>query len=351
MAPRVWAKQVSPVHKTTEQFVFEHDTVTDWLLEPENPSVRYYALRDLMGRPPTDPAVAEAQESIQRSPLVTELLNHQMPDGSWRGARGDLWEEKGSVFSLLLLGELGAIAPKSTGRALDFLHEHYQLPTGRISYRPVDSPRRREGSSTWMWCVTAVALRAALLLGHADHPLVESAVSFFEESHEDKGGWHCSVYSSDPAKVRPPNCYMGGIKALGAFSVIPQNKRSKKLRAIMNQEVETCLDNHVCFYRVNPKGEPAIKRSWLKLAFPRYWRSDALEATDVLVSLGIRDERIQDALDLIRGKQQSDGRWLLDFSETKRAWIQLDEEGTPSKWITLRALRTLRDSKSRAPNP
>ena len=331
--------------KHLEQFVSEHRPTIDWLLQPENPSIRYHALRDLMGLPSTDPAVVEAREGIQRSPPVTELLNHQLPDGSWRGTRGDLWEEKGSIFSLLILGELGVTQTERTRKALDFLHEHYQLPTGRITYRPADSPRRKESASTWMWCVTAVALRAALLLGHANHALVQAAISFFEEFHDDKGGWRCSVYSANPEKVRPPNCYMGGIKALSAFSIVPPSKRSKTLRAIIDQEVETCLDNRVYFYRLNPKGEPAIKRAWLKFAFPRYWRSDVLEATDVLTCLGVRDERMHDALDLIRGKQQSDGRWVLDFSETKRAWVQLDQEGTSSKWVTLRALRALHNSK------
>jgi hypothetical protein len=192
-----------------------------------------------------------------------------------------------------------------------------------------------------MWCITAVTLRAALLLGHADHPLAQAAISFLEENHEDKGGWHCSVYSSDPTKVRPPNCYMGGIKALSAFSLIPPNKRSKKLRAIIDQEVETCLQNHIYYYRIDSKGQPAIKRAWLKFAFPRYWRSDALEAMDVLSALAVHDERMQDALDLIRSKRQSDGNWILDFSETKRAWAQIEEERVPSKWVTLRALRVL----------
>lgn len=334
-------ESVIPVAKNPDELIAQYGPVVEWLLEPYNPSVRSRTLQDLLDRPITDSAVVQARSAIQKSPQVTELLSHQLQDGTWRGPRGDLWEEKGSVFTLLLLGELGAAPSENTRRALDYLHEHYQLPTGRIAYRPVDGPRRKENTSTWMWCITAIILRAALLLGHADHPSVQAAIRFFEESHEEKGGWHCSVYSSDPAKVRPPNCYMGGIKALSAFSLIPRNRRSKRLRAIIKQEAQTCLDSRVHFYRIDPMGQPAIKRAWLKFAFPRYWRSDALEATDVLTGLGVRDRRIQDAVDLIRSKQQSDGRWLLDFSETKRAWVQLDEEGAPSKWVTLRALRTL----------
>jgi len=337
---------VSRVPKTTGPILTQYGPTVEWLLEPDDPSVRFRALQDLMDRAPTDAAVTEAQEAIQRSAPICELLSHQQLDGSWHGTRGDLWDERGSVFSLLILGELGATPTPDAHKALDFLHEHHQLPTGRLSYRRVDTPRARESQSTWMWCMTAVALRAALLLGHGDHPFAQRAIAFFEERHEAKGGWFCSVYSGNPAKVRPPNCYMGTIKALGAFSLIPPGKRSKKLRAIIDQEVATCLDSRVYWYRVNPKGQPAIKRAWLKFAFPRYWKSDALEAADVLTSLDVRDSRLQDAIELIRSKQQPDGRWHLDFSETKRAWVQLDTEGAPSKWVTLRALRTLRRGPS-----
>jgi hypothetical protein len=272
---------------------------------------------------------------------VVDLLRHQEADGSWHGPRGNIWEEKGTVFSLLILGELGAVGTPSTEKALDHLRERYQMSNGRIAYRRVDTGRRRETDSTWMWCVTAVTLRAALLLGHFGHPLVQYGTAFFEENYDEKGGWPCSTYSGNPAKVRPANCYMGTIKALSAFSAIPEGKRSKRIGEIMQHEIETCLENHVCFYRIDKKGRPALKRGWLKFAFPRYWRSDALEAVDVLTGLGVRDVRLNEAIDIVKSKETAEGRWNLDLSETKRAWISIEEEGRPSKWVTLRALRSL----------
>jgi hypothetical protein len=328
------------------QFIIQNSATVDWLLQSEYPSVRYRTLIDLIGRTLIDPVVKEAREAIQRDTYVVELLSHQLPDGSWRGPRGNLWEEKGTVFSLLILGELGVNGSPDTLKALNYLHEHYQTPNGRLTYNVIKEKTRGKTSSTWMWCITVVILRAALLLGHNEHPLVKAAIDFFVASHEEKGGWKCSAYSGDPSKVKPPNCYMGSIKALSAFSLIPSNRRSKKIQAIIDQEVETCLENHVHYYRVDSKGKPAIKRAWLKFAFPRYWRSDSLEATDVLTGLGVRDKRIHEALELIRSKRQKDGYWLLDFSETKRAWIQIEQEGAPSKWVTLRALRTLLNSET-----
>ena len=55
------------------------------------------------------------------------------------------------------------------------------------------------------------------------------------------------------------------------------------------------------------------------------------------------DSRLNEALDLVRAKQQADGRWLLDVLYAGEALIDFDEqEGQPSRWITLRALRVLK---------
>jgi hypothetical protein len=312
-----------------------------WLLESSNPSVRYRTLLDIIKLPETHPDVVEAKRAIQCSPEVRQLMINQLSDGSWRGERGDVWDEKGTVFSLLILGELGTEASNVTESALNHLHENYQLPSGRITYRRIHRLGERERSSTWMWCITAAVLRAGIMLGHLSHPVVQNAIGFFEENYREEGGWYCSAYSGNSTKVRPPNCYMGSIKALGAFSIIPRQKRSRKLEGIISDQIKLCLKNQVGFYRVNPKGESVMKRSWLKFAFPRYWRSDLLEALDTLTTLGIQDARMEKAVTIVRQKMQQEGKWLMDFSETKKAWVPLEIVGMPSKWITLRALRVL----------
>ncbi len=304
-----------------------------------------------MDRPEEDIIVQKAREEIQDSSLVTTLFDHQRSDGGW-GESSDQWSEKGTVFSLLILGELGTEASNKTERALDHLRTRYQEPSERICNSPIDTRRSRNiQSSTWGWCITAVALRAALLLGHIDHPLVQEAISFFERNYEERGGWPCSAYSGDPHRVRPPNCYMGTIKALAALSLIPVERRSRRIRELIEQEVKTCLDNRVFLYRVDRNGDAAPKRAWLRFAFPRYWRSDVLEATDVLTSLGVCDQRLAEALTVIRKKRGSDGVWHLDFSETRRTWVTIDEVGAPSKWITLRAMRVLHRTESMSLTP
>jgi hypothetical protein len=52
---------------------------TDWLLEQDNPSVRYFALRDLMDYPECHQEVVEAKNALEGSRWVTRILRKQKP--------------------------------------------------------------------------------------------------------------------------------------------------------------------------------------------------------------------------------------------------------------------------------
>ena len=56
---------------------------TDWLLEAENPSVRYFALSQLLDKPQNDVEVAAAKKAIMRAGVVPKILAKQNSDGSW----------------------------------------------------------------------------------------------------------------------------------------------------------------------------------------------------------------------------------------------------------------------------
>ncbi|MDG6911052.1 MAG: hypothetical protein JRN18_01730 [Nitrososphaerota archaeon] len=54
-----------------------------WLLEENQPSVRYLALKELLGRPEGDPEVAAARGAIPRLGWAKEILQKQKPGGHW----------------------------------------------------------------------------------------------------------------------------------------------------------------------------------------------------------------------------------------------------------------------------
>ena len=86
---------------------------------------------------------------------------------------------------------------------------------------------------------------------------------------------------------------------------------------------------------------------WLRFGFPLGYGSDLLEALLALVEVGAAPEQAR-ALEVIRRKQDARGRWPMEHGLTG-TWADFGAEGTPSKWVTIRALRVLRAAGARAP--
>jgi hypothetical protein len=84
------------------------------------------------------------------------------------------------------------------------------------------------------------------------------------------------------------------------------------------------------------------KPIWTKCGFPLTWQTDVLEMFDLLTGLGVRDERLRDAAELIQSKRDAQGRWPLERIPGSPTLVSLERVGRPSKWITLAALRSLR---------
>ena len=83
---------------------------------------------------------------------------------------------------------------------------------------------------------------------------------------------------------------------------------------------------------------------WTRFAFPTWWHYDVLRGLEYLRKAGVaRDERMSEAIEMVESKRAADGRWLLDVEYPGEMPIQMDEnEGQPSRWNTLRALRVLK---------
>jgi hypothetical protein len=136
-------------------------------------------------------------------------------------------------------------------------------------------------------------------------------------------------------------CAWGASKALKALLAIPPAQRSPLVERAIEIGADFLLsrDPAVADY-------PYIERvnsSWFKFGFPLSYRSDVLETVSVLVELGYgRDPRLANALQLILSKQDGRGRWSLERTLNGKMWLDIEQKGQPSKWVTLRALRVLK---------
>src|ERR1051325_9955143 len=123
--------------------------------------------------------------------------------------------------------------------------------------------------------------------------------------------------------------------------------RSRKYSSARRRAEEYFLERKLL--RRKSTGE-VINPAWLQFSFPTRWHYDVLRALDYFRATGDPpDPRVDEALDLLRSKQEPDGTWLLDNTHPGANHFALEDgDGQPSRWNTLRALRVLRWHSSEA---
>jgi len=320
-----------------------HQKTINWLLGPETPGVRYWALQQLKDKPANAREVVEAQDAVMSSSCVKSIFKVQKGEGQW-GTYNDFYNPKytATTHTLLILAELGAKRNPSIERAIEHLFM-FQRDSGHFL---IKLPKTEKGRASVVMdgcCIDGNILFYLTRFGYLDDPRTEKLIEFQVDYHsDDVGGWKCRAFPIDKSKVFPENCYMGGIKVLKAFSYIPRNQWSSDLERIINQEVELILDNGILNYLRNPDGSRKAKAGWKRFGFPLFYQSDVLEVLDVLTALGVSDDRMQESIDLVLSAQNSEGTWDLKNTFNGKMLCVIDKKNVPSKWITLRAARVLR---------
>ena len=77
---------------------------TEWLLEPDNPSVRYFTLTEICGKPDSDMEVKKARRDIMITGIVPKILGKQNTEGYWEAPEAFYTAKyKGTVWQLLIL--------------------------------------------------------------------------------------------------------------------------------------------------------------------------------------------------------------------------------------------------------
>jgi hypothetical protein len=305
-----------------------------WLLEDDNPSVRFFALRDLLRRPADDPALVSARSSIMGSRPVREILDAQYPEGFWvKPGRGYSPKYRATVWQLIFLADLGASSNEAIDRACRFVSQHSLVPEEGL----FSATKARTGTIA---CLNGNLLRSLQQLGYGNHPAVRT-VSGAMATKIVKHGFNCRSNSSnrrDEETWLP--CAWGAVKALHALVLIPRRQRSSMVEKALDRGVDLLLSRDLATADY-PSGSGLVSPLWFKLGFPLGYTSDVLEALDVLAQLGHgRHPNLQRAIELVLDKQDSEGRWPLERTLTK-TWTSFGKKNGPSKWVTLRAMEML----------
>ena len=317
---------------------------TRWLLEEDNPSVRYFALKDLLDTRDNDQQVREAKAAIMHKGVVPKILTKQKPRGHW-GVAEDFYirsKYKGTVWTFLMLAELGADgADPRIKRACEFVLEHSQdRESGGFSHR---GSAKGGGSHDVLPCLIGNMIYSLTRFGYMDDPRVQRGIDWiatYQRFDDGEGevpkGW---PYGRGRCFGRH-SCHMGVVKALKALAEIPADKRSARVKDTIRKGVEHMLNHHI--YKRSHDLSRVSKAGWVRLGYPLMWGTDVLEILGILTRLGYRDERMRDAFDLVLSKQDGKGRWKLESTFNGRFLVNIEQKGKPSKWVTLNALKVIK---------
>ena len=319
------------------------DTTLNWLLEDNNPSVKYRTLLGLLDKSVESPEVIKSQEQIMETSCIKSILKEQSPEGHWVNP-DDMYNPKyrATTHNLLILAELGAKRIPQVEKAIEHIFK-FQINSGHFRLIMPKTEKARASEVKDGCCYDGNVLYYLIHFGYLNDSRTQKLIRFQEDYYSStEGGWKCRAYPIDAAKVFPTNCYMGRVKMLKALSTIPKNKRSKKVKEIIDQEVEVILENQVYKYLRNTNGTRKEKAGWLRFGFPLFYQSDILDILNVFATLGVKDDRTQDSINVVIKAQQKDGKWLLKNTYNGKTICNIEEKGKPSKWITYRALYALK---------
>lgn len=324
--------------------------VISWLLEPDNPSVRYFTLKELLGRGESEPDVQEARSSIRDSRPGQKIFSRQNPDGSWESSLNPyLPKYKSTYWTLMLLGYMGMTRKEpEIERAVDYIFQFQREEGGFAEFGEEWVKRTKLKAKSisdfihqvTLSCLTGNIVSALLRFGYQDDYRIQKALNWLCAIQNPDGGWLCPYWRAH-IKDRY-GCFYGTICCLEAFSLYPEKLRTKKMEDVIKGGAEFLLMHRL--YKADHHRFKIINKKWLCLGFPWFYSYDILRGLGVLLKLGYpEDYRIQDAIPVLLKRRTREGKWILEKTPQGRMQADLEKKGNPSKWITLYTLQVLKN--------
>ena len=320
---------------------------TDWLLEEDNPSVRYFTLRDILDRPQDDTGVQTARREIMHTGMVPDILGRQRGPAYLQAfPRFYTNKYEGLVWSLIVLAEFGAdVNPQIKEQCEYVLTNSQETLNGGFSMHTAQ--KTGGGRITEVIpCLTGNMVWSLIRFGYLDDPRLQKGIDWITRYMRFNDG------VENTPQVPPYDrlemcwgkhvCHMGVVKALKALSAMPQERRTTgEIGDTIQKATEFLLIHHI--YKRSHDLSRVSKPGWLKFGFPLMYQTDALEVLDVLTGLGVEDSRMDEAMDIVLAKQDAMGRWKTESNYGgDRLLIPMGQKDEQSKWITLRAMRVLK---------
>lgn len=266
-----------------------------WLLELENPSVRYWTLTDLLDQPNDSPEARTAWAAIPTYPPVAELLAAQKQDGYWVKRDYYLPKNYGTFWVLSILADLG-LTPENehVRRGCEFLFTH-QREHGGFCRR-----RRIPGQGT-VWeaqdapCTQARIVRFLFQFGYADDPRTRAAVDWLLASQREDGMWLCD-------RAGRHGCLRATLDVLRAVALDPETAAYPGFARAAAVVCDLLMEPRMGRYHVGDL--------WTILEYPHIGYG-VISALDALARLGytLEQPKVATAMEYLLSRQLPNGAW------------------------------------------
>jgi hypothetical protein len=307
----------------------------DWLLEDNQPAIRYRTLTEMLDRMDSDPEAHAVKNEILRKGWAAEVLARRGPRGGWEDDASQYQPKYISTnWMMLILSDLGLTRVEPVVAQLcDLWMRGFAAKDGGLGGNSKGTPH---------YCVAANMARALIRFGYSDDPRVVTTMERLARDANPKGGWSCWGSGRN----------LDSWEAMSAFAVYPRAKWTGAMQRSVEKGAEFFLQRHL--HQQGGRYAP-----WYRFHYPIHYYYDLLVGLDFMTALGYAgDPRMGYALKFLRSRRRPDGTWNLDAVHPDvegpiAAWFAdhprhrpipfaLEKAGEPSKMITLTALRVLK---------
>jgi hypothetical protein len=307
----------------------------DWLLQEDEPSIKYLALTQILGRSEKDPEVKRTKKMIGEQGWAAQILAKQKPGGWWVHEE-NFYRPKyiSSNWMLLILSDLGMTR--------DDPRIQRSAELWRDRFAKADGGFGSDGSNRSHLCIAGNTVRALIRFGYADDPKVRSGLDWLVRNQANNGGWSCFGSGGN----------LDSWEAMSAYAALPRQSWTKSIKASVEKGAEFYL-------RKTMDQQGARYEPWYRFHYPVHYYYDLLVGLDFMTALGFGDdERLEKAVAVLKAKRDGKGMWNLDavhpdveggmadwyskHSSQAPTQFSLEKPGRPSKMITLRAMVVLK---------
>lgn len=276
------------------------DAIISWLLEDDNPAVRYRTQKELL-------------DELPDSTQTKEWIFDKLPS-KWYDTNG-LWYR----YYVTALAESGLSYS-------DIPREHFDKAFFELETK-FDCN-----------CGDFMLLTAMVKLGLGNEKLLQNITDSLSSMQLPDGGFLC-LHRVGKLKYTPKSCYKANLHAL--MFLAECHKREIKTR-FENKLIDYFLKRNI-FYKTSDLAQPVLysREGWrtIDTFYPfELMRVGIQNVVESFSALGYgMDERLQKAWEILSSHEDNSGKMCLTGTLSK-SYLPKEKVGKPSKWITFYTL-------------